>query len=307
MLRCTIVAFVLGRLCCAAWAMEHFNLEEIAPGVFAHQGQTALMNDENKGDIANIGFIVGQEAVAVVDTGGSPGLGKDFLLALQQKTGKPIRYVINTHVHPDHIFGNKAFTGAGALFVGHKNLPRAIAIRGPYYIDAFRPAMKSALDDVTLVPPTLTVADSLTLDLGGREIVLTAWRAAHSDSDVTVLDKKTGTLFSGDLLFLQHVPIVDASLLGFLEVADELKTIEAVRVVPGHGPVVAPWPKALEDQAAYLTKLTTDLRAAIKRGESVGAAAGEAGRSERPKWRLFDDYNARNATTGFAELEWETP
>jgi glyoxylase-like metal-dependent hydrolase (beta-lactamase superfamily II) len=182
-----------------------------------------------------------------------------------------------------------------------------MAARGPYYIEAFRPAMKSALDGTVLVPPTLTVSDSLTLDLGGREIVLNAWRSAHTDNDVTVLDKSTGTLFCGDLLFLQHVPVVDASLLGFLDVADRLRRIEAVRVVPGHGPVTAPWPQALDDETAYLMKLTADLRAAIKKGESVGTAAGEAGRSERGKWRLFDDYNARNATAGFAELEWETP
>ena len=69
----------------------------------------------------------------------------------------------------------------------------------------------------------------------------------------------------------------------------------------------APWPKALDDQRAYLMRLTADLRAAIKKGEGVAAAAKTAGGEERGKWRLFDDYNARNATAGFAELEWETP
>ena len=136
---------------------------------------------------------------------------------------------------------------------------------------------------------------------------MTAWRTAHSEADLTVLDKKTGTLFAGDLLFLQHVPVVDGSLLGFLEVADRLAAIRAERVVPGHGPMVAPWPKALDDERAYLTRLTADLRAAIRKGESVKAAASEAAAGERDKWRLFEDYNARNATAGFAELEWEGP
>ena len=80
-------------------------------------------------------------------------------------------------------------------------------------------------------------------------------------------------LFSGDLLFLQHVPVVDGSLLGFLDVADRLAAIKATQVVAGHGPLPAPWPKALDDQRAYLMRLTADLRAAIKKGEGVAAAA----------------------------------
>ena len=307
MLRRIIVALALSQFCSAAVCAEAFPLEEIAPGVFAHQGQTALMSEENKGDIANIGFVVGDESVAVIDTGGSLIEGREFLAALQEKTTKPIRWVINTHAHPDHVFGNGAFVATGAAFVGHKNLPRALAARGAHYLSSFRDAMGPAIDGVTIIAPTLLVDDAMTLDLGGREIVLKAWRVAHSDCDLTVLDKRTGTLFAGDLLFLGHVPVVDGSLLGFLDVADKLGKIEASRVVPGHGPLVAPWPAALDAQTAYLTRLTGDLRAAIKKGESVGAAARAAGQGERPNWRLFDEYNARNATAGFAELEWETP
>ncbi len=305
MLRCAITLATAAFLCCSGAAATAFELDEIAPGVYAHQGQTALMTAENLGDIANLAVVVGDEAAAVIDTGGSVILGRQFLAALQQRTAKPIRYVINTHAHPDHVFGNGAFVATGATFVGHKNLPRALAARGEFYLSSFRAAMGPALEGVTIVAPSLTVADRLSLDLGGREIILTAWRTAHSDCDLTVLDKKSGTLFAGDLLFLRHVPVVDGSLLGFLAVADALAKIDAVRVVPGHGPRVAPWPKALDDQRAYLTRLTADLRAAIKKGEDVDAAAKTAGQSARDDWRLFDDYNGRNATTGFAELEWE--
>jgi quinoprotein relay system zinc metallohydrolase 2 len=284
-----------------------FELQEIAPGVLVHRGETSLMNAENFGGIANLGAIVGDDAVAVVDTGGSLIEGKRFLAALREKTQKPIRYVINTHAHPDHVFGNGAFAGPGVTFVGHKNLPRALAARGEHYIAAFRQTMGDALEGVTIVAPTLTVADSTTLDLGGRPLVLRAWRTAHSEADLTVLDTKTGTLFAGDLLFIQHVPVVDGSLLGFLDVADRLAEIKAERVVAGHGPLVAPWPKALEDERAYLTRLTADLRAAIRKGESVRDAANRAASQESGKWRLFQEYNARNATAGFAELEWERP
>lgn len=284
-----------------------FALVEIAPGVFGHPGETAMMSRENLGGIANLGAIVGEEAVAIVDSGGSLLEGRAFLAALRERTPKPIRYVINTHAHPDHVFGNGAFVAPGVTFVGHKNLPRALATRGEHYLAAFRAIMGDALEGVTIVPPTLTVADVATLDLGGRELELRAWRTSHSEADITILDKKSGTLFAGDLLFLQHVPVVDGSLLGFLEVAEALSTLKAERVVPGHGTLVAPWPKALDDERAYLTRLTADLRAAIKKGESVKDAAATAGGAEREKWRLFENYNARNATAGFAELEWETP
>ncbi len=290
-----------------ATAQPHFQLEEMAPGVYVHQGETSLMTRENFGGIANLGAIVGDRAVAVIDTGGSLIEGKAFLAALRQKTDKPIRYVVNTHAHPDHIFGNGAFAGPGVTFVGHKNLPRALAARGEHYLSAFRQTMGDALDGVTIVAPTMLVADSTTIDLGDREIVLQAWKTAHSEADLTVLDKKSATLFAGDLLFLRHVPVVDGSLLGFLDVVDRLAEIKAERVVPGHGPAVAPWPKALEDERAYLMRLTADLRAAIRKGESVKEAAKTAGEEERAKWKLFDDYNARNATAGFAELEWEGP
>lgn len=292
---------------CGALAAPSFTLAEIAPGVLAHQGETALMTRENLGGIANLGAIVGEEAVAVIDTGGSLYEGEAFLAALREKTQKPIRYVVNTHAHPDHIFGNGAFAGEGATFVGHKNLPRALAARSDHYLAAFRAIMGDALDGVVIVPPTLTVAETATLDLGGRKLALQAWRTAHSEADLTVLDEKTGTLFAGDLLFMKHVPVVDGSLLGFLDVADRLAEVKAARVVPGHGPMVAPWPEALEEERAYLMRLTADLRAAIKKGESVKEAARTAASGERGKWRLFEDYNARNATAGFAELEWEEP
>lgn len=281
-------------------------VREVAPGVFVHFGAIALMNRDNDGAIANVGFIVGGDGVAVVDTGGSVKEGRELLAAVRAQTNKPVRYVIDTHMHPDHVFGNAAFTGTGAEFVGHANLPRAMATHGPHYLESFRDSMGAALmDEVKIIAPTKTVSDTLDLDLGGRQLVLKAWPAAHSDNDLTVFDKQTGTLFAGDLLFVHHVPVIDGSILGWLKDVDALAAVPARRVVAGHGPLVTAWPQGLADERRYLECLTRELRTAIRRGEPLAAAVKSACVSESGRWALFGEYNIRNATTAFAELEWE--
>ena len=278
-------------------------MAEIAPGLFVHVGAVAPMTRANEGAVANVGFVVGSDTVAVIDSGGSVREGHRLLAAIRAVTEKPVRFVINTHTHPDHVFGNAAFIGA--TFVGHKNLDRALAGRGMFYLDAFRRELgDDIMGEVKIISPMQIVDGEMRLDLGNRVLMLRAWQAAHTDNDLTVLDQNTGTLFAGDLVFLRHLPVLDGSLRGWLAVIDQLAEVPARRVVPGHGPV-ADWPMALAEQRRYLARLAQDVRGAIKGGETIAAVAKSAAQTERMRWELFDEYNGRNATAAYAELEWE--
>ncbi|MCL7420923.1 MAG: quinoprotein relay system zinc metallohydrolase 2 [Methylobacter sp.] len=281
------------------------SLTEVAPGVYVHFGVHELPDTKNHGAIANIGFVVGERCVAVIDTGGNPQQGKSLKLAIEHTTSKPVCYVINTHVHPDHIYGNTAFKAPGVQFVGHQKLARAMAARGLYYIDKAADQLDVKLTADDIIPPDIAVKDHLDLDLGGRTLKLTAHRAAHTDNDLTVYDQRTDTLWISDLLFIEHLPVIDGSLKGWLA---ELKTLEShayKTVIPGHGPIVTDWPKSMQPEKAYLEMLLTEIRDMIRQGKYMEEAVETVGYSARGQWRLFDEFHRKNVTTAFAELEWE--
>ncbi len=300
-----IAALSLLAAAAAAAPAAPLPVTEIAPGVFVHEGAVALAGPENEGAVANAGFVVGRDGVAVIDTEGSLVAGRRLLAAIRDRTDRPIRYVVNTHVHPDHVLGNAAFRDTGAVFVGHAQLPAALAARASVYLAANRALVGAAFAGSEIVPPTLLVARALDLDLGDRTLLVEAWPTAHTNTDVTVRDLATDTWFLGDLLFADHVPALDGRLLGWRDTLQALKARPAARVVPGHGPASLPWPDAAAPIERYLARLETDIREMIRAGRPLREAAGEAARSEAANWSLFTDFNARNATTAYQELEWK--
>ena len=156
-----------------------------------------------------------------------------------------------------------------------------------------------------LIAPDVTVEQRLTLDLGGRKLELTAWPGAHTDSDLTVFDARTGTLWTGDLLFVERTPSIDGNLQGWLRATQELAGLAAVNTIPGHGPVVRDKNRALARQRDYLTVLLRDVRASIRGGGGMQEAMDTAAASERAHWQLFDAVNRRNVSLIFPALEWE--
>lgn len=306
------VCALLTILLSAQVAAAPLPVDQVAPGVYVHFGQHKDIDEGYDGDIANIGFIVGSEAVAVIDTGGSYAVGLALHEALRAITPLPVRYVINTHGHPDHVFGNAAFVqpdaaGHAPQWIGHARLQRALAARRKNATsDATSDATHNATDHA-LPAPERTVQERLRLELGGRTLELVAWPRAHTDHDLTVFDSASATLFSGDLLFIERTPAIDGSgtIEGWLAVSDALKKLPARVVIPGHGPVTRDQQWALDRQAAYLATLLRDVRASIGRGDSMTAAMHTAAASERGRWQLFDVVNRRNVNLLFPLLEWE--
>jgi quinoprotein relay system zinc metallohydrolase 2 len=287
-------------------------MRQMAPGIYLQYGAQEEWSPANAGNVANVGFIVGSRCVAVIDSGGTPEVGHRLRAAVSQVTPLPVCYVISTHAHPDHILGNVAFLGhardqAGGepVFVAHARLAAALSGRERAYRNAVQRDFRIALAPEAIVYPTRAVEGLLELDLGGRPLQLQAWPTAHTDNDLTVLDRQTGTLFLGDLLFVGHIPVLDGRLGGWLAVMTELKKLDVTLAIPGHGPAGSDWPGLMAPQQAYLETLQRETRAAIKRKMTIGQAVEQVGRPVAPQWVLTELFHRRNVTAAYAELEWE--
>lgn len=288
-----------------AAATQPLTVQQLASGIYVHFGENEISDTINHGAIANIGFIVGSRCVAVIDSGGNPEQGEALKKAIQATTQVPVCYVINTHVHPDHIYGNIAFKAPGVQFIGHQKLPRAMALRGPFYLNKAEELLGLRLKPENIIPPDSLVKDTMELDLGNRILKLTAHTSAHTDNDLTVFDAQTNTLWLSDLLFLEHLPVIDGSLKGWLSVLEKLEHNAYKLVIPGHGSMVTNWPTAMKPEKDYLTLLLNEIRDLIKKGGTLEKAVETVGYSAQGKWKLFDQFHRKNVTTAFAELEWE--
>jgi glyoxylase-like metal-dependent hydrolase (beta-lactamase superfamily II) len=153
---------------------------QIAPGIYVHAGVPDEASAANEDAIANVGFIVGDTSVLVVDPGGCAREGEGLRAAIREVTDRPIRFVVLTHVHPDHIFGAAAFKDDSPEFVGHAKLPGALAQRGAFYLRNLRRALGEAADGSEIVVPTRLVATSAAFDLGQRVGIV---KAHGPDSD----------------------------------------------------------------------------------------------------------------------------
>lgn len=276
------------------------SFDEVAPGIFMHQGKIADLFTVDSDPVANITFIVGNEAVAVVDTGGSKRAGEGILRAIRQRTDLPVRYVINTHVHPDHHFGNVAFVGEKPEFIAHARYPGDFNAKSGYYLQRLT---KPWFDGTEPIGATRVVSEVTELDLGNRMLTLTPHERAHTRHDLSVFDQTSSTLIAGDLLFVDHLPTLDGSLKGWLAETKRLEAMPFKQVIPGHGPIQQSH-HAFDRQTRYLFSLAQAVRAAISNHIDINTASTTVMPSPGD-WKLYATFHPRNVIQAYKELEWE--
>jgi len=301
-----LLGFVFTLTCCLVKAAP-LQMEVLDHGIYVHHGVHEDLSENYHGDICNISFIVGSKGIAVIDTGGTLKVGQQLHEAIRKVSPLPILYVINTHVHPDHIFGNAAFLQDKPIFVGHEKLPDAMERRRENYLRINQQWLGDAFAGSEIVKPSALVKGSLKLDLGDRSLLLTSYPTAHTNTDLTVFDDKSSTLWTGDLLFVERTPSIDGDIKGWLSVINELKVHEAENAIPGHSSILkdSNWKQQLNNEERYLWTLLNDIRASIKKGEVMEKAMSTAAASERSYWQLFDIVNRRNVNNIYPSLEWE--
>ena len=285
---------------------SEFALSEIDDNVFVHFGVQEDSNADNKGDIANIGFIVGEKSVLVIDTGGTEKIARNLLKKIKQKTSLPISHVVITHGHPDHYLGSSIFKNLHIPFVGHENLKRSINMNFNFYkaLQASNIEDKSILNIKPVFPDIKIKKNNvLRIDLGNREIDIRAWNSGHTDSDLTIFDNKTLTLWTENV-FVGRTPSIRASIIGWKKNLEKIQRIKIRQIVPGHGKVKKK-EIALKPMFSYFERIINEVRQYHLEGKTIESAQKNIAKENIENWKLYKEYHQSNVTKAYSELEWE--
>ena len=310
-----ILFFLFSQLIISENKIKPLDVKKIADGVYVHYGKHEnIYEGSNIGDIGNLGFIIGDESIAVIDTGGSHQVGEALKLAIKKISKKPIKYVINTHVHQDHILGNTAFLSEGVIIYGHFNLKKALKERGSQYIRQISEAGNKIKGTKIIFPHKIIaetspdqvkkLSDKITINLGNRKLLLTSYPTAHTYSDASVFDLKTKTFFVGDLAQDERLPTMDGLVKNWIKVLNEIEKVDFKIMVPGHGKIQKD-NTALKKTKTYLQVLYNDVIDALKKDIPAEKIIEIAAESEKDKWVLFDRVNPGNIVRTFMRYEWE--
>jgi len=252
-----LIFAIAGPLAAQTPPKSAFTLKEIGPGVYA-----ALSG-------SNAGFIIGDDGVLVVDSFFEADTAKAMLAEIRKITPKPIRYVVNTHYHADHVGGDQVFKDAGAIIITHRNVrawmrPENLRMFG----NVPDPALKAQItQQMTQLPlPDLVTESPITVWLGARRVDIRP-AEGHTGGDLVVGVPDAKVLFCGDLLWHMPPNTVDgntskwiATVRGFEQLADAA----SMTYVPGHGDL-----ETVKDVVlfrGYLTDLASLTAAGRKRG-----------------------------------------
>jgi glyoxylase-like metal-dependent hydrolase (beta-lactamase superfamily II) len=185
----------------------------------------------------NIGVCIGQDGVFLIDDQYAP-LTEKIKAAIAELTDKPVKFLINTHWHGDHVGGNEKLGEAGAVIVAHENVRKRMSTEQVMKIfnRTIPPSPKAAL-------PVITFTRDLKFYFNGEEIEVTHAAHAHTDGDAIIYFKNSNVVHTGDVYFNGMYPFIDAgshgSINGVVDATIQLHTIinKDTKIIPGHGPL----------------------------------------------------------------------
>ena len=283
-----------------------FNLEEVADKIYVHFGFQEDANKINKGDISNIGFIVGDKSILVIDTGGTPSIGEALYKKINDISSLPISYVVITHSHPDHYFGTNVFINKSIDIIGHSKLQRSLDANFEFYknLQLVNTRDQSVKEFENFkITKFVNVDKNLTIDLGNRVVEIKAWPSGHTDNDLSIFDKKTRTLWTENI-FIRRTPSIRASVKGWKKNLEETSKMDVNLIIPGHGPVKKK-DEALEPMLSYFNRLIDNTRKFHKNNISLSKAIEAFPSQNMENWLLYNIYHPSNITKVYTELEWE--
>lgn len=280
---------------------------QVADRVWFAQGQAALGSPANRNFISNAGFVVTDDGVVVIDALGSPALARELLAEIRRVTAQPVRYVIVTHYHADHIYGLQPFKAAGAAILAHEE--------GREYLTSDTAQKRLEASRVDLAPwidgeTRLVEADrwlqtpQTRLRVGSYDFLIEHVGPAHTAEDLTVYIPQLGVLFSGDLFFRGRIPFVgQADSRLWIASLTRLMQYQPKVVIPGHGPASTEPAADMALTRDYLTYLRQTMGAAASNLEPFEDAYAKTDWSRFDTMPLFRAANHMNAYNTYLLME----
>ena len=294
-------------LCCAAAPQSQLQPQKVAEGVWFVQGEAALGSAANRNFISNAGFVITDDGVVVIDALGSPALGTALIESIRRLTTQPIRYLIVTHYHADHVYGLQAFKAIGATILAHPEGREYLnSDTAQRRLEASRQDIFPWIDENTRLVSAdrwLDAADT-SLRVGSFDFVIRHVGPAHTPEDLIVFVPKLGVLFAGDLVFRGRIPFVgQADSQNWIASLGRLIELHPKVIVPGHGPASEVPLADLELTRNYLVYLRKSMREAAENLEPFEDAYAKADWSRFEGLPLFRAANRMNAYNTYLLME----
>jgi len=283
------------------------EVKQVSEHVYYVEGATGIATD-NEGFISNAGFVVTGDGVVVFDALGTPSLADKLASKIREITDQPIRKVIVSHYHADHVYGLQVFEAMGAQIIAPEGAQKyiqsdAARLRLEERQSTLNPWVN---EDTRLVLPDVTISKSDRFTMGDVTFTVNYMGKAHSDGDMSMLVEPDLVLFSGDIIFEGRLPFVgDADTNHWLATLTRLETGGLNALIPGHGPASTKPQQTIALTRAYLAHLREVMGAAVDEFIPFDEAYAEADWSEFKGLPAFEEGNRVNAYQVYLSMEAE--